>query len=44
MQKIIVIDKATMEKVEIDSNIIKLEKGSIIQTKILREDVAEYSS
>lgn len=41
MQKIIVIDKATMEKVEIDSNIIKLEKGSIIQTKILREDVAE---
>ena len=41
MQKIIVIDKATMEKVEIDSNIIKLEKGAIMQTKILREDVAE---
>ena len=41
MQKITVIDKTTMEKVEIDSNIIKLEKGSIIQTKILREDVAE---
>ena len=41
MQKITVIDKTTMEKFEIDSNIIKLEKGSIIQTKILREDVAE---
>ena len=43
MQSVTVIDKATMDKIDINSNIIKLEKGSIIQTKLHREDIAEIT-
>ena len=41
MQNITVIDKITLEKVNIESNIIKIDKASIIQTKLHKEDVKE---
>lgn len=43
MQSVTVINKATMEKSDVNSNIIKLEKGSIIQVKLHRDDVAEIT-
>lgn len=43
MQSVTVIDKATMEKIDVNSNIIKLEKGSIIQINLHQDDVAEIT-
>ena len=41
MQDISVIDKVSLDKVNIESNIIKLDKISIVQTKIKKEDILE---
>ncbi len=41
MQEFTVIDKISLDKVNIKSGLIKLDKASIIQTKLHKEDVAE---
>lgn len=43
MQGITVIDKVSLDKVNIESSIIKLDKASIIQTKLHKEDVVEIT-
>ena len=41
MQGITVIDKVTMEKLTVESGVIKVDSASIIQTELHREDIAE---
>ncbi|WP_372403394.1 Ig-like domain-containing protein [Acinetobacter piscicola] len=41
MQKITLIDKSSLEKVNVESNIIKLEKSTIIQPNIKKEEILE---
>ncbi|QOW46853.1 MULTISPECIES: hypothetical protein [Acinetobacter] len=41
MQKITLIDKSSLEKVNVESNIIKLEKSMIIQPNIKKEEILE---
>ena len=41
MQEVTVINKISLDKVNIESNIIKLDTAAIIQTKLHKEDVAE---
>jgi len=41
MQDITVIDKVSLDKVNIGDSVIKLDKASIIQTKLHKEDVKE---
>lgn len=41
MQEFTVIDKISLDKVNIKSDLVKLDKASIIQTKLHKEDVAE---
>lgn len=41
MQDITVIDKVSLDKVNISDSVIKLDKASIIQTKLHKEDVKE---
>ena len=42
MQKIVIVNKETLDKINSDSTYINLEKVSIVHTKLHREDVAEF--
>lgn len=41
MQKITLIDKSSLEKINVESSIIKLDKATIIQPNVKKEDILE---